>query len=500
MTAKRPTLSRWSFPRPSLLREVFPSGKPPFAPFPTITDLLNAEFCPVAILHSLLHGRDYALLGGADFYEIKKRGELFDNFISHLKLALMKGKLKLSNHDISTQESKIVSLFHPFSKPYGFNFNACSEIWSRYIGPWVRRKLENKELQNILADRETFFELSIGNSHIQFPYENGKRSYPLRGIIDEIDMKRKRIIERTIKEASSDDRPPTLKDYQVWLLWKILCSLKGDQLPSQWNSVNFEDFDLVVETPHKDFTVSHENPDYVERAHSAFAWIHDVSISESPDVIRQAYEKKVCTPLTPKQECGLIRTCYPGNYGYPECRSEIKQTFKPWYQYLLWERIWKGDLFQYQLLGLEKEELIEKGLILEGRIVSLDDNKIELEMGREIGSARGYNKYTIIPFGTLFCGEDRKAKLLEVKGNRLIMEIQNKGMYPLKDAILYPSSLESFSPLLQEPPTFLEKQKQTGLLKLQQSGAIKEEKAKHRSWIQLLEAFFGTTRLKRSSK
>ncbi|MBA7665016.1 hypothetical protein ES703_73082 [subsurface metagenome] len=411
----------------------------------------------------------------------------------------MKGKLKLSNRDISTQEEKIGKLFDPFAE-HGFNFNARSEIWSRYVGPWVRRKLENKELQDISAGGETFFELSISNSHIPFLYESGKRSYPLRGRIDEIDIKRKRIIERTIKEPSSDDRPPTLKDYQVWLLWKILCSLKGDQLPSQWNSVNFEDFDLVVETPHKDFLVSHEDPNYVERAHSAFAWIHDISISESPEVIRQAYEKKVCTPLTPKQECGLIRTCYPRNYGYPECRSEIKQTFKAWYQYLLWERMWKGDLFQYQLLRLKKEELIEKGLILEGRIASFDDSKIELEMGREIGSARGYNEYTIIPFGTLFCGEDRKAKLLEVKGNRLIMEIQNKGMYPLKDAILYPSSLESFSPLLQEPPTFLEKQKQTGLLKLQQSGAIKEEKAKHRSWIQLLEAFFGIIPLKRGSK
>ncbi len=500
MIAKRETLSRWSFPRDDVLQgEVFPSGNPRFAPFPTITDLLIADFCPVALLHNLLHGRDYALLGGSD-YDIKRRGDLFHKFTSHLKLSLIKGEFSLSGYDIPTHETEISSWFYPFAKHYGFDFNACSELWRRYVGPWVRHKLQNKELQNISANDEILFELSVANSNVPFPYKSGKRSYPLRGRIDEIDVRRKRIIERTIKGSFDDDQPPLLKDYQVWLLWKLLCSLKQNQLPSQWNSINFQDFELVVETPHNEFTIEHENPNYVEKTHSAYAWIHDISISEAPGVIRDLYENRACTSLNPNQECGLIRTCYPRNYPHPQCRPEIKQTFKSWYQYLLWEQIWKGDLFQYQLLRLKKEELIGKGLILEGKIVSLADSKIELEMSREIGSARGYDEYTIIPFGTLFCGKNMKAKLLRIKGNRLIMEIQNEGIYSSKDAILLPGSLESSSPILQELPTFLEEQKQSGLLKLQQSGAIKEEKAKSRSWIQLLEAIFGIKPLRRGSK
>ncbi|PIX27612.1 MAG: hypothetical protein COZ67_01295 [Chloroflexi bacterium CG_4_8_14_3_um_filter_45_15] len=503
MTAKRETLSRWSFPRDDILQgEVFPSGNPRFAPFPTVTDLLIADFCPVALLHDLLHGRNHALLGEAH-YEIERRGDLFHKFIARLKLSLIKGELRLSGYDILTHEAKINSLFYPFAKRYGFDFNACSELWGLYIGLWVRRKLENKELQNISADDETFFEFSVANYYVPFPYESGKRSYPLRGRIDEIDIKRKRIIERTIKGSSLDDKPPILKDYQVWLLWKLLCSLRRGQLPSKWSSINFQDFELVVETPYKDFIIPHENPNYIEKTHSAYAWIHDISISESHGVNREVYEAERpdnCTGLQPNQECGLIRTCYPRNYPHPQCRPEIKQIFKPWYQYLLWEQIWKGDLFQYQLLRLKKEELVEKGLILEGEIAYFNDSKIELEMNKEIGSVRGYDEYTIIPFGTLFCGKEMKAKLLNIKGNRLIMEIQNEGIYPSRDAILLPGSLESFSPIFQEPPTFLEKQKQTGLLKLQQSGAIKEEKAKSRSWIQLLEAIFGIRLLKRGSK
>ena len=492
MTARRETLSRRSFPRDAVLRgKEFPSGNPRFAPFPTVTDLLIADFCPVAVLHNLLHGRDYALIGQAP-YEMKRRGNLFHKFIAHLKSSLIKGKIKLPNYNL-------LSEFHRFAEHYGFDFNARSDLWTFYVGPWVSRKLD-EELQDISSSDEIFFELSVANHKVPFPHKGKSVSYPLKGRIDEIDIKRKRIIERTIKGSSLDDKPPTLKDYQVWLLWKLLCSLRRGQLPSQWESINFQDFELVVETPHRDFTISHENPNYIEKTHSAYVWIHDISISESPGVNREAYDNRACTSLNPNQECGLIRTCYPRNYPHPQSRPEIKQIFKPWYQYLLWEQIWKGDLFQYQLLNLEKEELIEKGLILEGKIASFDDNKIELEMSTEIGSVRGYNEYTIIPFGTLFCGKEMKAKLLKVKGNRLIMEIQDEGISLSNDAILLPSSLESFSPILQEPPTFLEEQKQTGLLRLQHSGAVKEEKAKSRSWIQLLEAIFGIIQLKRGSK
>jgi len=109
-------------------------------------------------------------------------------------------------------------------------------------------------LKNISqSDRDKFFfEISVANYYVPFPYKDGKKSYPLEGRIDEIDIKNKRIIERTIKGFKEDTEPPALKDYQTWLLWKTLSSLKRNQLPSQWRDINFEEFELIVETPYKD--------------------------------------------------------------------------------------------------------------------------------------------------------------------------------------------------------------------------------------------------------
>ena len=63
MTVERQVLPRWKFPQEKCLNnDVFPSGRPPFAPFPTITNIMNAVHCPVAIYHDLIHGNNGALI------------------------------------------------------------------------------------------------------------------------------------------------------------------------------------------------------------------------------------------------------------------------------------------------------------------------------------------------------------------------------------------------------------------------------------------------------
>ncbi|GAI17474.1 unnamed protein product, partial [marine sediment metagenome] len=149
--------------------------------------------------------------------------------------------------------------FLQFSQRHGFTIDESSDILRNHIEPWVRRKLQNGELESISDDDQLIFELSVGNARIPFHLEKGKRHYPLRGRVDEIDLTRKRLVERTIKGTPLDTESPLLKDCQVWLLWKILCSLKREQLPLQWKSVDFQNFDLVVETPYKDFTIKPDN-------------------------------------------------------------------------------------------------------------------------------------------------------------------------------------------------------------------------------------------------
>ena len=501
MTARREPLARWRYPNRNCLWEnVFPSGKPPFAPFPTVTNLLNANLCPVAIYHDLIHGIDNALI--SQYGKEKQRGDLFHKFVAHLKLSMKNRSFRLSGYDIQSQWGMVQEQFLQFSQRHGFSIDESSDILRDYIEPWVRRKLQNGELESISEDDKIIFELSIGNTRVPFSLEGGLRHYPLRGRIDGIDLTRKRLVERTIKGTPSDTEPPLLKDYQIWLLWKILCSLKREQLPHQWKSVNFQNFDLVVETPYDDFVIKHENSDYVMDTHYAYAWINDISISESRGIFQEVFENATCTPLNPYTECGHKRLCFfHTNYPYPQCRSEIKLIFKPWYRLLLWEIIWEGDLFQYQLLMLSKEELIERGLISEGKIVSFKDNRMELELAEgNIGSIRGYDRYTIIPYGTLFCGKRETDTLVKVEKNRLTMELHGVEGTFFKNAILLPLSSDSPPPIMKEPPTFLKGLMQKDLLRLQYSGVIKPESAREKSLVQLLEAIFGTRSIRRGSK
>ena len=500
MTVRREPLARWRYPsNDCLLGNVFPSGRPPFAPFPTVTNLLNANLCPVAIYHDLIHGIDNALI--PQYGKEKQRGELFHKFIAHLKLSLKNRSFRLSGYDIQSQLGMVQDLFLRFSHRQGFSTDEASEILRIYIEPWVRRKLQNGELESISEDDQLIFELSVGNARVPFYLGNGKRHYPLRGRVDEIDLTRKRIIERTMKGTPSDTEPPLLKAYQVWLLWKILCSLNREQLPPQWKSVDFQNFDLVVETPYKDFTIYSDNDSYIMDTHYAYAWINDISISESRGVFQEVFENAVCTPLKPHTECGhKFLNCFPRDYPYPQSRPEIKRTFKPWYRLLLWEKIWGGDLFQYQLLMLSREKLIRQGLISEGQIVSFKDNKMELELIEEnIGSIRGYDRYTIIPYGTLFCGKRETATLVEVKENHLTMELHGVEDSFFRDAILLPLP-DLPPPIMQEPPTYLKEQMQNALLRLQYSGVIKPEKAQEKSLVQLLEGVFGRRSIRRGSK
>ena len=499
MTVERHPLPRWRYPRNEVLRnQIFASGRPLFAPFPTVTNLVNANLCPVALYHDLIHGIENALVRG-DLRTVKRRGELFHNFVVYLKLSIKNGDFELKG-DIPSQVSSIQNMFLRFSQSQGFQISESNDIWRLYVRPWVERKLENGELQSITSNSQIFFEISIANSHVPFPLKSGVRNYPLRGRVDEIDLTRGRIIERTIRGGRDDDFPPFLKDYQIWLLWKIICSLREKNLPNEWRGIRFEDFELVVETPHHDFIIS-DNQNFINDTHSAYAWINDISISESPGVFSEVFENAQCAPENPHTECGhLFITCFPRRYLFPRCRPEIRQTFQPWYRLLLWEQMWKGHLWHYQLLMLDKKELLELGLIVETNVVSVQNNQIELEIiEREANTLRGYEYCTVIPYGTVFCGLKLDARLVSTRNNNIVLQLS--GILPTisEEAILLLSP-DIPAPIMKEPPIFLEQQIQSALFRLQHIGAQNEERARRRSIIQLLESIFGTRPLRRGRR
>jgi hypothetical protein len=173
----------------------------------------------------------------------------------------------------------------------------------------------------------------------------------------------------------------------------------------------------------------------------------------------------------------------------------MKRIFAPWYRLLLWERMWKGDLWWYQTSMLDSTALVEKGLISRGKIVSSTPERTEIEL--EHGPpqiAGGFDRLEVVVFGTMACGLRTDAKLLEVTGDSLVMRLGGEGVSRAGNAILFQPSTDSSS-VFQPQPEFLLSNSQRGLFRVQKMGLFKPERAESVSQIQLIDAIFGPKRV-----
>jgi len=459
---------------------------------------MNATLCPIALYHDLIHGMENALLG---HFTTQKRGDLFSNFIAHLKLCIRDGKLDIQKSS-STRMARVRNTYMEFCSEEQVPGGEAQDVWHQYVEPWVTRKLEGEDLNSISSSAKLFFEVSVANPRLSFDLDDTKRTYPLRGRIDEIDFVNKRIVERTIKEDGQVQRAPYLKDYQVWLLWRILSSLNKNQLPKEWQSVDFSSFQLVVETPQSDFIVSDEAK-FAANTHIAYAWINDISLSESHSIFSEVYENAQCVPENPSPYCfHPFINCWKHGYDLPRARPEIRQVFHPWYRLLLWEQIWRGHLWQYQLLMLDGSDLFRMGIVMPTRLVSVKGDVFTMKVERgDASPIRGLEYCTIIPFGTVYCGLRVNTIVKGATGNTLDLRAKSglgRMQFPaISNEALIISSQYQESAMMSEPPIFLQRNTQSSLYKLKGIGTDSPEKATKRSVIQLLEAIFGTRPIKR---
>jgi len=491
MAVERIPLSRWRYPDVETMENRrYPEGRPPFAPFPTVTNLMNATLCPVAVLHDMMHGSADALI--ADFH-MEKVGNLFHRFIAYLKRGIITGQLSISRTNFRIQVMRL--FIGEFSQREGFTDNESHEIWRDYVEPWVVRKFESGELYQLSNTDRLFFEVHISHPTISFPLREGVRHYPLRGEIDEIDLTRNRIIERTIRGQPSDTQPPLLKDYQVWLYGQILNAMDSEQLPSGWPLFRNFPPTLIVETPYRDFVIS-PHPDFITWTHWAYAWINDITLSESPNSSREIYENAQCSPENPHTQCRHPwRNCFPHNYLFPQARPVMRREFRPWFRALLWEQIWRGHLWHYQLVTLEPEELQRQGLVLEARVTNIRDDLLEVEPNALLAPLIGYDRFTIIFYGTLFAGLWVSARIAGTRPTLWIRVDERLNQFSTNIFIL-PGGLPA--PIIpREPLTFLQRQEQHSLFLYQHFGCDKEEESQKRSIIQLNESIFGIRPLQR---
>jgi len=470
----------WRRPESVVLHEErYKYSRPPFDPFPTVTNIVNASKCPVAILHDILHGvEDVTVLRGE--YGL---GNLYHRFIAHLKLCA-------ARNDIPSR-SDIRYRFEMFARDEKKRTKiAC---WRYYIEPWCNKRLH--ELSQV--SENIFFEVSVADAYVQFKFGNRNLTYPLRGRLDEIDLKNRKIVERTIKGRRTDQSPPALKGFQLWLLWKILSGIDKKYCPELWRNVDFKDFELIVETPYRDFVVEKNNPEFEKRAHVAYAWIKDLAGGGKSEF--EAWQHKACTYFNSDDKCGARWACFSRRYKHPECRSEIHKEIRKFYPPLFWQQMWDYHLFRYQLLMLDKKDLQGLGYLSEGRIISLGNGKVEIKINSQRAApilerlASSGERNNLLVIGSFFLGFELDAMFEEMTGDKLVMSVGKKKLPPYERAMILPSE----SSILRTSPWFLSRYTQKDLFLLERWGLEIDKKAKDHSVIQLLESVFGAKKLRR---
>lgn len=470
----------WRRPeRKVLLEQRYKYSRPPFDPFPDVISVVNARKCPLAILHDILHKAEDATIPRKKYaVEI-----LYQEFIAHLKLCA-------AEKDIPSMQD-VRYRFEMFTKDEKeADRIAC---WLNYVEPWCNKRLD----QLFSANESTFFELSVANAYVPFRLENRNLTYPLQGKINEIDLKNQKIIERTIRGGGKDQSPTHLEDFKLWLLWKALSSIERKNYPEPWRKVNFEDFELLVETPYHDFVVSKDNPEFEKQAHVAYAWIKDLAGGGKAEF--EAYQHRACTHINRDTECGTMWACFHRLYKHPTCRGEIHKEIRKFYPPLFWQYMWDYHLLRYQLLMLEKSNLENLGYLSEGTVVGLRDGKIEIRIDphhaapileRRTSSGELDN---LLVIGSFFLGFELGATLEKTTNDGIIMNIGKKKLPTSGMAMILPSE----SSIIRTSPWFLSRNIQRDIFNLERWGFSIDEKAEQHSVIQLLESIFGSKKIRK---
>jgi hypothetical protein len=492
----REPVERWRRPRQDyLLENVYRRGTPPFDPFPSVQDVVDATLCPYAIFHKIYHGHHGALVGLRGFGEEEiKLGDYFHDFISYLKAEIVSGREVPSNAE---------ALIGRYCSIRGLDVETENSLRS-YMRYWLRRKRES--LEQILNQRpRMFFEVHVASINVSF---GRSVRFPLRGIIDEIDITNRRIIERTLRGREDDREPPFLEDFQLWLLWKTISSVGRDAVREVLGCGSFEDYELLVETPYRDFRVDKNNPLFNRWAEDAFSWISDVArgnlITISDAWRCRGHHNRPCRYGEEIEECAMKNACYHRKRRYPERRSALREAFRPLYYALFNEQLWRHDLMLYQLAYMEQYEddilrsclrdlLIGRNIFPVEVVEPLNNGRFMLRIdGSLIGPLLEIVQDEIfsfdIIFGSFSVGLRRRAHLNinNIEDDRMIINVEGPVNVVCGNALLIRGGL-----LFREEPWFLKRIVQRSLFDLEKWGLDRDDRARTHVTVRLIDTLFG---------
>jgi hypothetical protein len=243
-------IRRWRLPSERVLRgDIFEADEPPFDPFPTVTLVVKTAFCPLAMFHELFHGLSCPIVDEETEAIARSRRGIGKPF--HLLTALI--KYKVGEGELQATHPAILQEIKRDGRSHGLRLQEIRDL-EYYTRPWVQNRLMEGD---IAANRDTYFEIQVA-SRVRFRSSEATISTYLLGKIDELDLQGNRIIERTARGEPTSPKPPLYKDYQTWLLWKIISSLDLNDLPNPWRR-DYSNMRLFVETPHAKYEVQSQN-------------------------------------------------------------------------------------------------------------------------------------------------------------------------------------------------------------------------------------------------
>lgn len=483
---------RWTKPRAKVLTGgVFPRGRPPFDPFPTITQVAKG-YCPVALYWDVLWGR--TPLGSEDSEGPQGLGVQYHYAVGRFRQEISRKQIILPP---GASTSIIESIARDFLRRYIHDNpvpQATYENLVRVFLTYVRRKFREGEL-TALPDQELFIEIDVINPDGIYEYNDGRYSYPIRARLDEFNLTNLKVIERTIDRDNERFRPPDQKFLQAWLCANALRTLQRSHWPKNWG--NLFRIEAVVETPEVDFPVN-DDPCFHSQALNAYFWIREI-YRWGPGMGTSPWDDKACTFEDPKTDCPhYFRDCWHGDRMYPRSRPAARQALGRYARHLLYDQVWQGDLIYYMLSLRSEDELLQEERLYRGQIVNIDKNSITVDIAPPpIRTRLGLGQRLVaIPMGNFFAGPRISCSIKEVKkvskAHRIVL-ILSRGSRGLP---IYGGTLliyrGAIADIYEEPPTFLNEITRSDLLSSLRMGTDAEAEARASGLIELMEGSFGT--------
>jgi len=440
--------------------------------------------CPVAAIHSLLHGAEVKAQGGGPGTTL--RGDDWHEYVAGLRLRIASRRMQLPAEPGHALEV----VRHDFDQ-WAYSKHApdaeALRFWEEYVAPYARARLETGELTE-LVDHALLPEVTIGNWQVEVPTGDGVRHYPIEARVDEIDLTAGVAIERTILPLQ---QAVLYKDVQLVVAALILGSLPAAGIPGEWAPIRgIRRF--VLETPDASVEVR-PNHGHFEAIHEAAAIIRDLAgshLAEWP-----VWQLAQCTPVNPHPVCSHpYMRCFFRVPTYPQSRAPIKREVRILCRAQLCELLWQRDLAKYRLYMQRAEDDKFPALPLDFLGTGVDECRPYVEARLQRGSPpqSEFGKCAII-IGTPYVGVRRYGVPFreDPGGGTLRFYCDLQGLPLPGTGMLWPAVDEG---LLLEPSfDFLNRMVQDDLFWLQRIGRSDVQQYRQNSVFQMLDAIFGAS-------